>query len=42
MKLQPGLAAFGTSIRCNAEGAEQLRAVLARIGWELIVVPLTG
>ncbi len=42
VKLRPGLAAFGTSIRCNAEGARQLRDVLARIGWELIVVPLPG
>lgn len=42
VKLRPGLAAFGTSIRCNAEGARQLREVLARIGWELIVVPLAG
>ena len=42
MKLRPGLAAFGTSIRCNDEGARQLREVLARIGWELIVVPLPG
>lgn len=42
VKLRPGLAAFGTTIRCNAEGAEQLRAVLARIGWELLVVPLSG
>lgn len=41
-KLRPGLAAFGTSIRCNAEGAAQLRDMLARIGWELIVVPLPG
>jgi N-dimethylarginine dimethylaminohydrolase len=42
VKLRPGLAAFGTSIRCNAEGARQLGEVLARIGWELIVVPLPG
>jgi N-dimethylarginine dimethylaminohydrolase len=42
VKLRPGLAAFGTSIRCNAAAAEQLRAVLERIGWELIVVPLPG
>jgi len=42
VKLRPGLAAFGTSIRCNEEGARQLRDVLARIGWELIVVPLPG
>jgi N-dimethylarginine dimethylaminohydrolase len=42
VKLRPGLAAFGTSIRCNEEGARQLRDELARIGWELIVVPLAG
>lgn len=42
VKLRPGLAAFGTSIRCNPEGARQLAAVLARIGWELLVVPLAG
>jgi N-dimethylarginine dimethylaminohydrolase len=42
VKLRPGLAAFGTSIRCNAEGARQLEAVLERIGWELVVVPMPG
>jgi N-dimethylarginine dimethylaminohydrolase len=42
VKLRPGLAAFGTSIRCNEEAAEQLRQVLARLGWELLVVPLSG
>lgn len=42
VKLGPSLAAFGTSIRCNAEGASQLREVLARLGVELIVVPLSG
>lgn len=42
VKLRDGLAAFGTSIRCNEEGARQLQAVFARIGWELLVVPLTG
>jgi N-dimethylarginine dimethylaminohydrolase len=42
VKLRPGLAAFGTSIRCNEEAAEQLREILARIGWELLVVPLSG
>jgi len=41
-KLRPGLAALGTSIRCNPEGARQLRAVLAEVGWELIDVPLPG
>jgi N-dimethylarginine dimethylaminohydrolase len=42
VKLRDGLAALGTSIRCNQEGADQLREILARIGWELIVVPLPG
>jgi N-dimethylarginine dimethylaminohydrolase len=42
MKLRPGLAAFGTSIRCNDEAAAQYKEVLERIGWELIVVPLPG
>jgi N-dimethylarginine dimethylaminohydrolase len=42
VKLRPGLAAFGLSIRCNQAAAEQLREVLARIGWRLLVVPLAG
>ncbi|MBV9166866.1 MAG: hypothetical protein JO321_12365 [Solirubrobacterales bacterium] len=42
VKIRPGLAAFGTSIRCNEEGARQLGEQLARIGWELLVVPLAG
>ncbi len=42
VKLRNGVAALGTSIRCNPEAAEQLREVLARIGWELVVVPLPG
>jgi N-dimethylarginine dimethylaminohydrolase len=42
VKLRDGLAAFGTSIRCNQEGAAQLQSVFARIGWELLIVPLTG
>lgn len=42
VKVRPGLAAFGTSIRCNEEGARQLRDELARIGWELLVVPIAG
>jgi N-dimethylarginine dimethylaminohydrolase len=42
VKLRDGLAAFGTSIRCNDAGATQLREILARIGWELIVVTLPG
>jgi N-dimethylarginine dimethylaminohydrolase len=42
VKLRPGLAAFGTSVRCNEAAAGQLREILARIDWELIVVPLPG
>jgi len=42
VKLRDGLAAFGTSIRCNEAGAAQLREILARIGWELLVVALPG
>jgi N-dimethylarginine dimethylaminohydrolase len=42
VKLREGEAALGTSIRCNDAGAEQLREVLARIGWRLHVVPLPG
>lgn len=42
VKIAPGVAAFGTSIRCNDEGARQLKRVLAEIGWELLVVPLPG
>src|SRR6185312_742909 len=41
-KLRRGLAAFGTSIRCNHEGERQLRALLDLIGVELIRVPLAG
>lgn len=42
VKLRDGIAALGTSIRCNEAGAEQLRTILERIGWRLIVVPLSG
>ena len=42
VKLTPRVAAFGTSIRCNAEAADQLRELLARMGIELIVVPMGG
>jgi len=42
VKLGPTVAAFGTSIRCNADGAEQLRESLRWLGMELIVVPLSG
>jgi N-dimethylarginine dimethylaminohydrolase len=42
VKLREGVAVFGTSIRCNQQGAEQIRAVLERLGWRLIVVTLPG
>jgi N-dimethylarginine dimethylaminohydrolase len=42
MKLAPGLAALGTSVRCNEEGARQLQALLALQGIELLIVPLSG
>jgi N-dimethylarginine dimethylaminohydrolase len=41
-KLRPDLAAFGTSIRCNDAGAEQLGETLRWLGIELLVVPLSG
>jgi N-dimethylarginine dimethylaminohydrolase len=41
VKLTPSVAAFGTSFRCNAEGAAQLEAALRPLGIELIVVPLS-
>ncbi len=42
VKLTPRIYAFGASMRCNPEGARQLAEVLAPLGVELIVVPLTG
>jgi N-dimethylarginine dimethylaminohydrolase len=42
VKLRPGLAALGTSIRCNEEGFRQLRVLLELIGVELIRVPIAG
>ncbi|HEY3763808.1 MAG TPA: arginine deiminase family protein [Gaiellales bacterium] len=42
VKLRPDVAAYGTSIRCNDEGARQLREALADLGIELIVVPMIG
>jgi N-dimethylarginine dimethylaminohydrolase len=41
VKVSPAVAAYGTSFRCNDEGAEQLRAALRPLGIELIVVPLS-
>jgi N-dimethylarginine dimethylaminohydrolase len=42
VKLMPRLAAYGTSFRCNQEGARQLREVLDVLGIELLVVPMAG
>jgi len=42
IKLASGLAALGTSVRCNEEGARQLATLLGLQGIELLVVPLTG
>jgi N-dimethylarginine dimethylaminohydrolase len=42
VKLGPTVAAYGTSFRCNEEGARQLRAALGDLGIELIVVPMVG
>lgn len=42
VKITPRLAAYGTSIRCNEEGARQLREVLDVLGIELLVVPMGG
>lgn len=42
VKLRPTVAAYGTSIRCNEEGARQLEETLRWLGIELVVVPLRG
>jgi len=42
MKLRPDVYAFGTSIRCNEEGARQLAEVVRPRGVELLRVPLGG
>jgi N-dimethylarginine dimethylaminohydrolase len=42
VKLAPGLAAYGTSIRCNREGAEQLAQALRWLDVELITLPMSG
>jgi N-dimethylarginine dimethylaminohydrolase len=42
VKLKPRLAAYGTSVRCNDEGARQLREVLDVLGIELLVMPMVG
>jgi len=41
-KLRPDLHLLGSSIRCNHEGARQLRALLALMGVDLLVVPVPG
>ena len=41
-KLRPDLHVLGTSIRCNHDGARQLRALLALLDVELLVVPVPG
>lgn len=41
-KLTRKVAAFGTSIRCNAEAARQLEETLRWLGIELLVVPMGG
>src|SRR5581483_3702004 len=41
-KLRPGLAALGTSVRCNEEGAAQLATLLRLHDIELIPVQLPG
>lgn len=40
--LRKDLAVYGTSIRCNEEGARQLERLLTPLGIELITVPLPG
>lgn len=42
VKLRPGLAAYGVSIRCNRAGALQLEEILDRIGWRVLIVPIAG
>ena len=41
-KLTPKVAAFGTTIRCNDEGARRVQETLRWLGIELVVVPLSG
>ena len=40
--LRKDLAVYGTSIRCNEEGARQLESLLKPLGITLITVPLPG
>lgn len=42
VKLSPTLAVFGTSIRCNDTGAQQLRETLRWLDMDLLVVTMSG
>lgn len=42
LKLRRDIAVFGTSVRCNAEGARQLAGLLRPLDIELVTVPLPG
>jgi N-dimethylarginine dimethylaminohydrolase len=42
VKVRPDLAVYGTSIRCNMEGAKQLAHLLEPLGIGLVTVPLPG
>jgi N-dimethylarginine dimethylaminohydrolase len=42
VKLDSKTAVFGLSIRCNQAAADQLAAILERVGMDLIVVSLPG
>lgn len=42
VKLRPDLAAYGTSVRCNREGFDQLSRIVGDAGVDLIDVKLTG
>jgi N-dimethylarginine dimethylaminohydrolase len=42
IKLAPSVALFGTSIRCNTDGADHLADILKYFGIQLIQVPLSG
>lgn len=42
VKLNPNLALFGTSVRCNRAGGDQLADLLKYVGVEVIQVPLSG
>lgn len=42
VKLRPGLAAVGLTVRVNADGADQLGDALRHVGWDLLRVPVAG